>query len=173
MDEKANKIRSFFSFRTSYFNTNLQAATGNVHPELLGDYDEDSVDNNKKGTRRRNANRNNSNNNQQQQNNEKSNGDNNNNSNSNANSTVVEVTTEVEMQEQDNTNQEIENTDVISDLLGHFGWWQFIWCLTLSLFQFPSTFHLFSFVFEVCMQIKWIFSTSGHLVVDKRGTDEK
>lgn len=134
MAEKATKLRNIFSFRTSYFNTNIQA----VGDDSLYEF-RDSVDN---ITKKRQSQL------QQQQTNDKDN---------NANSTVVEVTTEVsteeqnQEQEQDQTqdNEQIENTDVISDILGHFGWWQFIWTLTLSLFQFPSTFHLFSFVFEV------------------------
>lgn len=145
MAEKRSTIANFFSFRTSYFNTNIQAAgDGNAPLFEFGD----SVDNTTKKRRQ----------NQQQQNNTTTTtNDEKQNNNNNSNSTVVEVTTEVttedqdQQQEQDTTtnNEEIENTDVISDLLGHFGWWQFIWCVTLSLFQFPSTFHLFSFVFEV------------------------
>lgn len=148
MAEKPSKLRSFFSLRTSYFNTNIQSAAEDENNSPfygLGD----SVDNTTK--RRRKRNNNNNNNNQQQDN------TNDNNEKSNSNTTVVEVTTEVQQQEQeqDQTQQDtdqIENTDAISDLLGHFGWWQFIWTVTLSLFQFPSTFHLFSFVFEVSGQ---------------------
>lgn len=130
-------IRKFFSFRTSYFNTNIQSVNGS-NLTLFSD----SVDNTTKKRRRRNQN--------QQQTTTTNNNSTDEKANSNDSSTVVEVTTEVEMQEQDQEQDEqIENSDVISDILGHFGWWQFIWTLTLSFFQFPSTFHLFSFVFEV------------------------
>ncbi|GAB0094988.1 organic cation transporter protein [Sergentomyia squamirostris] len=47
------------------------------------------------------------------------------------------------------------NSDVISDLTGHFGRWQLMWTFLLSLFQFPSTFHLFSFVFEGASKDFW------------------
>lgn len=161
MAEKRSAIRNFFSFRTSYFNTNLKS-------EPLVELDIDSVDNNGR-KRRQNQNRNNNGDNQNNGNNNRNNNRNNrnnngnnnnnqdqqtektgnNNNNNNSSSTVVQVTTEVTQEEQDQNEEQIENSDIISDLLGHFGWWQFIWTLTLSLFQFPSTFHLFSFVFEV------------------------
>lgn len=41
------------------------------------------------------------------------------------------------------------DSDVISDLIGHIGKWQLIWAFILCLFQFPSTFHIFSLVFQV------------------------
>jgi hypothetical protein len=40
-------------------------------------------------------------------------------------------------------------SDVISDLIGHIGKWQLVWAFVLCLFQFPSTFHIFSWVFQV------------------------
>lgn len=52
----------------------------------------------------------------------------------------------------DDAEEEDNNSDVISDLTGHIGKWQLIWAIVLSFFQFPSTFHLFSFVFEVNIQ---------------------
>lgn len=145
--KKPNKMLNFFSFRTSYFNTNIQVATENTNP-FLNEKEEDSVDNTTKKRRRRTNNQNQT----QQQQDEKTT------TNNNANSTVVEVTSEVQV-EQEEQSEEIQNADAISDLLGHFGWWQLVWCVTLSLFQFPSTFHLFSFVFEVS---EWeIFSGCG------------
>lgn len=41
------------------------------------------------------------------------------------------------------------DSDVISDLIGHIGKWQLFWAFILCLFQFPSTFHIFSLVFQV------------------------
>lgn len=134
MVQKPSKMANLFSFRTSYFNTNIRTVTGSNTPSLFGS--EDSVDNN--GKKRRPANNQNQNQTQTQQD-EKT-------TTTTANSNIV---VEVDMEEDNQDQQEIENADAISDILGHFGWWQFIWCVTLSLFQFPSTFHLFSFVFEV------------------------
>lgn len=42
-----------------------------------------------------------------------------------------------------------EDGDCISDLIGHTGVWQFTWSFVLILFQVPSAFHIFSFVFQV------------------------
>lgn len=42
------------------------------------------------------------------------------------------------------------DSDVISAYIGHYGWWQFYWTFLLGLFQCPSTFHIFVFVFQVC-----------------------
>ncbi|XP_055695061.1 organic cation transporter protein [Lutzomyia longipalpis] len=53
------------------------------------------------------------------------------------------------------TKEEDSNSDVISDLTGHFGKWQLMWTFLLSLFQLPSTFHLFSFVFEGASKDFW------------------
>uniref|UniRef100_A0A1B0CZU8 Major facilitator superfamily (MFS) profile domain-containing protein n=1 Tax=Phlebotomus papatasi TaxID=29031 RepID=A0A1B0CZU8_PHLPP len=55
----------------------------------------------------------------------------------------------------DDAEEEDNNSDVISDLTGHIGKWQLIWAIVLSLFQFPSTFHLFSFVFEGAHKDFW------------------
>lgn len=41
------------------------------------------------------------------------------------------------------------DTDVISGYIGHYGRWQFFWTFLLSLFQIPSTFEIFVFVFQV------------------------
>lgn len=41
------------------------------------------------------------------------------------------------------------DADVISDYIGHYGWWQFFWTFLLALFQVPSTFQIFAFVFQV------------------------
>lgn len=42
-----------------------------------------------------------------------------------------------------------EETDVIGDLVGHFGKWQFLMTILLSLFQVPNTFHISSSVYQV------------------------
>lgn len=34
-------------------------------------------------------------------------------------------------------------------ILGHIGIWQILWCFLLSTFQSVSTFHIFTFVFQV------------------------
>lgn len=44
----------------------------------------------------------------------------------------------------------LEDTgDVISELIGHIGWWQVVWVTFLIMFQIPSAFHIFSFMFQV------------------------
>nr|NP_650526.1 uncharacterized protein Dmel_CG8925, isoform A [Drosophila melanogaster]AAF55282.1 uncharacterized protein Dmel_CG8925, isoform A [Drosophila melanogaster] len=42
-----------------------------------------------------------------------------------------------------------EDSDVISNFLGHYTRWSFLWTLLLCLFQLPTTFHLFMFVFQL------------------------
>ncbi|XP_059619763.1 organic cation transporter protein-like isoform X1 [Phlebotomus argentipes] len=51
--------------------------------------------------------------------------------------------------------QEDNNSDIVSELTGHIGKWQLMWAFFLSLFQFPSTFHLFAFVFEGATKDFW------------------
>ncbi|XP_017031297.1 organic cation transporter protein isoform X2 [Drosophila kikkawai] len=41
------------------------------------------------------------------------------------------------------------DSDVISNFLGHYTRWSFLWTLLLCLFQLPTTFHLFMFVFQL------------------------
>lgn len=44
----------------------------------------------------------------------------------------------------------LEDTgDAISELIGHIGWWQVVWVTFLIMFQIPSAFHIFSFMFQV------------------------
>lgn len=45
-----------------------------------------------------------------------------------------------------------DNSDVLSNFLGHYRRWSFVWTFLLSLFQIPTTFHLFMFVFQVSFQ---------------------
>lgn len=49
------------------------------------------------------------------------------------------------------TDDENSDTDIISDYIGHYGWWQFYWTFLLGLFQCPSTFQIFVFVFQVSL----------------------
>lgn len=39
--------------------------------------------------------------------------------------------------------------DCISELIGHIGKWQIVWVTFLILFQVPSAFHIFAFMFQV------------------------
>lgn len=39
--------------------------------------------------------------------------------------------------------------DCISELIGHIGLWQVVWVVFLIMFQVPSAFHIFSFMFQV------------------------
>ncbi|BFF89089.1 organic cation transporter protein [Drosophila madeirensis] len=41
------------------------------------------------------------------------------------------------------------DSDVISNFLGHYTRWSFLWTFLLCLFQLPTTFHLFMFVFQL------------------------
>lgn len=42
-----------------------------------------------------------------------------------------------------------DDGDCISELIGHKGLWQLTWAFILIVFQVPSAFHIFSFVFQV------------------------
>ncbi|XP_017845103.1 organic cation transporter protein isoform X2 [Drosophila busckii] len=44
------------------------------------------------------------------------------------------------------------DSDVLSNFLGHYRWWSFFWTFVLCLFQVPTTFHLFMFVFQVTLE---------------------
>lgn len=41
------------------------------------------------------------------------------------------------------------DSDILSNYIGHYGKWQFYWTFVLCLFQLPSTFQIFAFVFQV------------------------
>lgn len=41
------------------------------------------------------------------------------------------------------------DSDIISNYIGHYGKWNFIWTFILSLFQITPTFQMFAFVFQV------------------------
>lgn len=51
---------------------------------------------------------------------------------------------------QQDVSHGLEDTgDAISELIGHIGWWQVVWVTFLIMFQIPSAFHIFSFMFQV------------------------
>ncbi|TMW50138.1 hypothetical protein DOY81_004763, partial [Sarcophaga bullata] len=52
-------------------------------------------------------------------------------------------------------NDDDEETDVIGDLVGHFGKWQFLMTILLSLFQVPNTFHISSSVYQAANKEFW------------------
>lgn len=49
----------------------------------------------------------------------------------------------------DNNNENDSDSDVISNYIGHYGRWQFFWTFLLAMFQLPTTFEIFAFVFQV------------------------
>lgn len=56
------------------------------------------------------------------------------------------------------------DSDVISEYIGHYGVWQFVWTFLLCLFQIPCTFEIFVFVFQVSLGI---FKISCVIRLDK------
>ncbi|XP_058448439.1 organic cation transporter protein [Malaya genurostris] len=48
-----------------------------------------------------------------------------------------------------------EDSDIISEYIGHYGWWQFCWTFLLCLFQIPTTFHIFCLVFQAANRDYW------------------
>lgn len=51
---------------------------------------------------------------------------------------------------QHNDPHSLDDTgDCISELIGHIGLWQIVWVSFLIMFQVPSAFHIFSFMFQV------------------------
>ncbi|XP_075144927.1 organic cation transporter protein isoform X1 [Haematobia irritans] len=61
-----------------------------------------------------------------------------------------------------------EETDVIGDLVGHFGKWQFLMTILLSLFQVPNTFHISSSIYQAANKEFWCRRPSHlqHVPVD-------
>uniref|UniRef100_A0A1A9VAY2 Major facilitator superfamily (MFS) profile domain-containing protein n=1 Tax=Glossina austeni TaxID=7395 RepID=A0A1A9VAY2_GLOAU len=61
-----------------------------------------------------------------------------------------------------------DETDVIGVLIGHFGKWQFLMTMLLSLFQVPNTFHISSSVYQAANKEFWCRRPSHlqHLPVD-------
>lgn len=45
-----------------------------------------------------------------------------------------------------------DSGDCISELIGHIGLWQVVWVVFLIMFQVPSAFHIFSFMFQVIVR---------------------
>jgi hypothetical protein len=68
-----------------------------------------------------------------------------NSSNTNLNSRMAELSSEGGMKKV----QIDDECDAIGDLIGHYGKWQFVMTILLSLFQVPNTFHIFSPTFQV------------------------
>uniref|UniRef100_A0A2M4CH71 Putative organic cation transporter n=1 Tax=Anopheles darlingi TaxID=43151 RepID=A0A2M4CH71_ANODA len=52
-------------------------------------------------------------------------------------------------------NANDEDTDIISEYIGHYGLWQFGWTFVLCLFQIPTTFHIFCLVFQAATRDFW------------------
>ncbi|KRF82949.1 organic cation transporter protein isoform X1 [Drosophila virilis] len=48
-----------------------------------------------------------------------------------------------------------DETDVIGDLMGHYGKWQLVMTVLLSLFQVPNTFHISSSVYQAANKEFW------------------
>ncbi|KAH8311117.1 hypothetical protein KR044_004483, partial [Drosophila immigrans] len=48
-----------------------------------------------------------------------------------------------------------DETDVIGDLMGHYGKWQFVMTVLLSLFQVPNTFHISSSIYQAANKDFW------------------
>lgn len=72
------------------------------------------------------------------------------------NSTCMKMTTptgnadaEIEAPKKTKKAKVDDECDVIGDLMGHYGKWQFVMTILLSLFQVPNTFHIFSPTFQV------------------------
>lgn len=66
--------------------------------------------------------------------------------NTNLNSRMVEASSENNVKKKVQIDDEC---DAIGDLIGHYGKWQFVMTILLSLFQVPNTFHIFSPTFQV------------------------
>lgn len=59
-----------------------------------------------------------------------------------------------------NDSHNLDDTgDCISELIGHIGLWQVIWVVFLIMFQIPSAFHIFSFMF----QVRYLFSANSYV----------
>ncbi|XP_053680696.1 organic cation transporter protein [Anopheles nili] len=48
-----------------------------------------------------------------------------------------------------------EDSDIISEYIGHYGRWQFWWTFLLCMFQIPTTFHIFCLVFQAVIRDFW------------------
>ncbi|KAH8360242.1 hypothetical protein KR093_011454, partial [Drosophila rubida] len=53
------------------------------------------------------------------------------------------------------TADDEDETDVIGDLMGHYGKWQLLMTVLLSLFQVPNTFHISSSVYQAANKEFW------------------
>ncbi|XP_068157095.1 organic cation transporter protein isoform X1 [Drosophila tropicalis] len=61
-----------------------------------------------------------------------------------------------------------DETDVIGDLIGHYGKWQLVMTVLLSLFQIPNTFHISSSVYQAANKDFWCQRPENlqHLPID-------
>lgn len=67
-----------------------------------------------------------------------------------SNGSVLEVKLPPSSKRNDRDSHNFEDTgDCISELIGHIGLWQVVWVAFLIMFQVPSAFHIFSFMFQV------------------------
>ncbi|CRK97339.1 CLUMA_CG010731, isoform A [Clunio marinus] len=48
-----------------------------------------------------------------------------------------------------------DESDIISEYIGHIGPWQLLWAIIMCLFQFPTTFHIFALVFQAAPKDFW------------------
>ena len=67
----------------------------------------------------------------------------------NLNSRMVEAPTSKDASKSKRKLHVDDECDAIGDLIGHYGKWQFMMTILLSLFQVPNTFHIFSPTFQV------------------------
>jgi hypothetical protein len=70
-----------------------------------------------------------------------------NSSNSNLNARMVEMSNESGVKKKKALVD--DECDTIGDLIGHYGKWQFVMTILLSLFQVPNTFHIISPNYQV------------------------
>lgn len=52
-------------------------------------------------------------------------------------------------------SEDEDETDVIGDLMGHYGKWQLLMTVLLSLFQVPNTFHISSSIYQAANKDFW------------------
>lgn len=63
----------------------------------------------------------------------------------------VDLVAHSESGDTDNDEEVDNNSDIISECIGHIGKWQVFWAALLCFFQFPTTFHIFCLVFQVSL----------------------
>lgn len=58
------------------------------------------------------------------------------------------------------------DSDVLSNFLGHYRKWSFLWTFLLCLFQIPTTFHIFIFTFQVSLGLLFAICSPNIDTVD-------